>query len=57
MSTGIFNIVVGLVLVGLGASGRFKLIGMSPVALMVVGGVVAAFGAFQIIRAIAKRRQ
>ena len=57
MSAGIFNIVIGLVMVGAGASGRFKLVFFGPTALMVVGGCVAAFGAFQVIRAMSRKRQ
>ncbi|MBI5542590.1 MAG: hypothetical protein HY901_01780 [Deltaproteobacteria bacterium] len=55
MATGILNILIGLALVGLGASGRFKLIGTSPAVLMVVGAIVGGFGAFQLIRALARR--
>jgi hypothetical protein len=51
MRPGIFNIVIGLIAVGLGATGKFKLLfTQSSLALMVVGGAIAAFGVFQLLR-------
>jgi len=56
VSSGIINILIGAALFGLGASGRFKLIGTgSSWPLMVVGGAVAAIGIFQLIRRAATR--
>ena len=51
MGAGVFNLLLGLVgLVG-GLSGRLALLGTnSSVALAVVGGLIAAYGAYQIIR-------
>jgi hypothetical protein len=46
-----WNIGFGLVAVAAGASGRFSLLGTgSPIALMVVGGLLAAFGLIQLVR-------
>ncbi len=48
---GIWNILIGLAAVAAGASGRFSLIGTnSSVLLMVFGGLLAAYGVYQIIR-------
>jgi hypothetical protein len=51
MGAGIWNIVIGLAAVAAGLSGRFSLIGTnSPVLLVVFGGLLAAYGVFQIVR-------
>ncbi len=51
MRAGVWNLVIGLLAVGAGASGRFALIGThSSTALVVVGGCIAALGLFQLIR-------
>lgn len=48
----ILNIVLGVAMVIGGASGRLALLGTgSGTALMVVGGVCAALGVFQLVRA------
>ncbi|MBV9949698.1 MAG: hypothetical protein JOZ69_22850 [Myxococcales bacterium] len=52
MRAGVWNLVFGLAAVAAGASGQFALpFTGSPTALMIVGGVVAALGIFQLIRA------
>lgn len=51
MRAGVWNLLFGLGAVAAGASGRFTLLGTdSGTALMVVGGLLAAFGAFQLFR-------
>lgn len=51
MKSGIWNLGFGLVAVAAGASGKFVLPGTtSGTALEVVGGLLAAYGLFQIIR-------
>ena len=53
----ILNIVLGAAMIIGGASGRLALLGTgSGTALMVVGGVCAALGVFQLIRAARARR-
>lgn len=48
---GIFNIVIGLILVGAGLSGNFSLIGTdSPALLIAVGAVLTGFGIHRVIR-------
>jgi hypothetical protein len=52
MKSGLWNIAFGLVGVVAGASGRFALPGTNTsTPLMIVGGLVAAFGVSQILRA------
>jgi hypothetical protein len=52
MSAGIWNLLIGLAAIAAGASGQFHFIGTnSPTLLIVVGAVIAAFGAYQIVRA------
>jgi len=52
----ILNIVLGVAMIVGGASGRLALLGTgSGTALMVVGGVCAALGVFQLIRAARAR--
>jgi hypothetical protein len=49
MRSGVWNLGFGLVAVAAGASGQFSLLGTSSsTLLMVAGGVVAAFGVFQL---------
>lgn len=51
MKAGIGNLVFGLVAVAAGASGQFAIpFTNSPTALMVAGGALALFGAYQIVR-------
>ena len=51
MRTGMWNLAFGLVAVAAGASGKLTLIGTSsPTPLIVAGGLLAAFGAFQLWR-------
>jgi hypothetical protein len=51
MSAAIFNIIIGLVLIGMGLSGKFVFIGTnSPAILMGVGGIIVIVGIVQIIR-------
>jgi len=48
---GIFNIIVGLIMVGAGLSGQFSLLGTkSPTLLVAVGALVTAFGIYRTIR-------
>lgn len=49
----ILNIAIGLVMVVGGATGELALLGTSSSpALLVVGGIVAVLGVFQLVRAI-----
>jgi hypothetical protein len=51
MGAGIFNMLVGAVMVIGGASGKLALFGtQSGAALAAIGGVVAAIGLWQVIR-------
>lgn len=51
MGAGVWNIVMGLVAIGAGASGKVVFIGTdSGLLLMVVGGVFVVWGAYQIVR-------
>jgi hypothetical protein len=52
MSAGVWNVIIGLVMLAGGLSGRFSLLFTnSSLALAVVGGVIAAVGGYQIVRA------
>lgn len=52
MAAGIWNLVFGLAALAAGASGQFHFIGTnSSTLLMIVGGAIAAFGAYQVVRA------
>ncbi len=52
MKSGVWNIAFGLMAVAAGASGRFHLpFTEGPIPLMIAGGVVAAFGLYQVFRA------
>lgn len=47
----VLNILFGVAMILAGASGRFAFLGTdSPLLLMVIGGAVAALGAFQLVR-------
>jgi hypothetical protein len=51
MRPGVWNIVLGLLAVAAGASGKFALIGTgSTKALIAVGGVIALIGVIQLVR-------
>lgn len=51
MRAGVWNLVFGLAAVAAGASGRFVLpFTHDPAILMGVGGLLAAFGVYQLIR-------
>ncbi|HXN33930.1 MAG TPA: hypothetical protein VN894_18800 [Polyangiaceae bacterium] len=51
MRPGIWNLGFGLAAVAAGASGQFTLLGTgSTTALVVVGGLLAAFGLIQLVR-------
>lgn len=51
MKAGFWNIAFGLAAVVAGASGKFALLGTgSPKWLMIAGGALAAFGAYQLWR-------
>jgi hypothetical protein len=55
MRAGMWNLGFGLVAVVAGASGQFTLLGTdSKTALMVAGGLLAAFGLFQLVRSRGK---
>jgi hypothetical protein len=57
MKSGMWNLAFGLVGVVAGLSGQFALPGtQSPMPLVAVGGVVAAFGLIQIVRAARQGR-
>lgn len=52
MGAGIWNLLIGLAAVAAGASGRFTLIGTnSSLLLIVFGGLLAAYGVYQLVRA------
>jgi len=51
MIGGIINIIVGLVCVGLGLSGKLVLIGtQSSIPLVAIGAAVAGYGVYRIVR-------
>jgi len=51
MKAGYWNIALGFVAVGAGASGRFTLLGTdSPMWLMTAGAALTAFGVYQLWR-------
>jgi hypothetical protein len=51
MRPGVWNLLFGLVAVAAGASGQFTLLGTdSKAGLIAVGGLLAAFGLFQLAR-------
>jgi len=51
MGTGIFNLVVGLLALGAGLSGKFTFVGTnSSTVLVVIGAIIAALGVYQIAR-------
>lgn len=51
MKAGMWNLGLGLVGVVMGATGQYTLFGTgSSTALMVVGGLLAALGLFQLVR-------
>jgi hypothetical protein len=51
MRAGVWNLVIGLLAVVAGASGRFALIGThSSTALVVIGGCIAALGLYQLVK-------
>ncbi len=51
----VLNIVIGVAVIVGGATGKMSLLGTrSPEALMAVGGVLAAVGVFQLVRAMRK---
>jgi hypothetical protein len=55
---GIFNVIIGVAAVIAGASGRFSLVGTnSPLLLEVFGGLLAAYGLYQIVRTMRARNQ
>ena len=52
MPVGSWNIIIGLVTIVAGASGRFTLLFTnSSVALIVIGAVITLFGVYQFVRA------
>ncbi len=52
MAAGIWNLLFGLAALAAGASGQFHFIGTnSSTLLMAVGGAIAAFGVYQLVRA------
>ena len=51
MGTAIFNIVVGLICLAGGYSGRFTFIGTNSAGLtMAIGGAITALGVYQLIK-------
>jgi hypothetical protein len=51
MRAGVWNLVIGLLAVGAGASGKFALIGTgSSKALIVIGACIAALGVYQLVK-------
>ncbi len=56
MKAALWNIAFGLAAVAAGASGQFALpFTNSPTPLMVLGGLLAAFGLFQLVRSLRQR--
>ena len=52
MPVGSWNVIIGVVTILAGASGRFTLLFTnSSVALIVIGAVITALGAYQFVRA------
>lgn len=52
MGAGVWNVFIGIAAVVAGASGQFSLVFTnSSTLLMAFGGVLAAYGVFQIVRA------
>jgi len=51
MTSGIINVLVGVVGVAMGLSGHVLIFTHSSEALMVAGGAIAALGIYQIVRA------
>ena len=53
MVRGVINIVLGLLLAGAGLSGRFVFLGTSQSwPLVLVGGILAALGAYRLVAAL-----
>jgi hypothetical protein len=51
MSAGVWNLIIGVLAILAGLSGRFTLIGThSSTALYVVGACIAALGVYQLVR-------
>jgi len=51
MRAGVFNVIFGIVAIGMGLSGKFSLLFTnSSTALIVFGGACSAWGLFQIFR-------
>ena len=58
MGAGIFNVVVGLAVIALASTGKYKfvLLGDNPKVAMGVGAAVVVFGVYQIVRAMMRRK-
>ncbi len=58
MLAGIFNVLIGLAVAGLASTGkyRFFFLGDNPKVAMGVGAAVAAFGVYQVVRSLMRRK-
>lgn len=60
MGAGIFNVFMGLAVIGIVTLGKGKyklvLLGDHPTFAVAVGGVVAAFGVYQVVRSLMRRK-
>ena len=58
MGAGIFNVCVGLAVIGLASTGKYKfvLLGDNPKVAMAVGAAVAVFGVYQVVRSMTRRK-
>ena len=55
MGTGILNLCIGLIFIGLISTHKFTVPFLGPKGSIILGAVVAAIGAFQIIRAMRRK--
>ncbi|HEY3444991.1 MAG TPA: hypothetical protein VGK67_01455 [Myxococcales bacterium] len=58
MGAGIFNVLVGLAVIGLASTGkyRFVFLGDNPKVAMGIGAVIAGIGLYQVVRSMMRRK-
>ncbi|MGC4117767.1 MAG: hypothetical protein QM765_25070 [Myxococcales bacterium] len=58
MAAGIFNVLVGIAVIALASTGkyRFVFLGDNPKVAMGVGVLVAVFGVYQVVRSMMRRK-